>query len=154
MHPSAPLGRESWGDCFPGLRSCLASPWAVTVNAFGVGMSFRADAVGVEMWSVPWTGAMNGVSSIPNIFFIISDVIFFQQPPVFVLKRNGAVMFLLPGDVLNDGLLVPGTHRKNSISRLPMKSRKMRRFPVNPFGRPGFNFFHHVCHGDGAWEGK
>ena len=60
------------------------------------------------------------------------------------------MVFLLAGDVLDDGFFMVGADGEYAVSGLPMKLGEVRGFLVNPLGGAGFDFFYQIRHGDGA----
>lgn len=65
------------------------------------------------------------VESIPHIPFVEFDLVSAQQLPKFVLKRNHAMMFLLPGDVFAHGFNLRKTDGENPVVVLPREIREV-----------------------------
>ena len=96
MEPRA-VGEE------PRVVGVRPSPTGTTVIAQGV----LLNALGVTQFNIPRPEGAHGRSaiaagwSIPHITLIVFEVVFFEEPPVFILKCHFAMMFLLSSDAMH-----------------------------------------------------
>ena len=128
------------------MRECPGvAPRAIAVNAVGEGCR---NAVGVVNEIAVGVGMV--VGSVPDISFVILNGVFFQEATVFVLEGNLAMMFLLVGDVTDDGGLVARADGKRAVTRLPVEATEPGELFVNPLGGTGFDFLDQIGYGDGA----
>ena len=88
--------------------------------------------------------------SIPNVTFINFHAVLPAKRPEFVLKRYRAMMFLLRRNIGADLLDIRLTHRKRTITTLPVKVPVSRPLFLHPFRRTLLGLFHQPGDGDGA----
>ncbi len=74
-------------------------------------------------------------NSFPQIWFVYFHPILSQNTPQFILKRNPSVMFLLAGDIFPNRRNMTRTHPEQPVPILPMEVAKIKKFPLQPFGR-------------------
>ena len=55
------------------------------------------------------------------MIFIIRDIIFFEKQKKLLLKGSGSVVFLLIRNIFDYTPAILRTHRKNTVSGLPLK---------------------------------
>jgi len=76
-------------------------------------------------WAINKSINPERVESIPHIPFVEFDFVTAQQLPELVLKRNLAMMFLLPGDVFAHGLNLRKADGENAVAVLPCEIREV-----------------------------
>jgi hypothetical protein len=76
----------------------------------------------------------------PDVFLVVIDAVFSQQPKKLMLKRFRAMMLFLIPNALFQAIQVRRTHRERSVSTLPLKCVKVWGLGLQPFGRIAFEF--------------
>ena len=78
---------------------------------------------------------------IPDIPFIIFNLIFFQETTVLLFERLLFMMFFLIKDIVFNHVCLFRIDRKPSVAVLPVKIFVLSSFCFHPFGRRCFYFF-------------
>lgn len=94
-----------------------------------------------------------GVRLIPDITFVIRQVVFLQQIPVLFLETDFAVMFGLSGDVFLHRVTMRRADGKHSVTGLPVKVVVPRMTRLQPNRRRSFDFPYQIRRRTGARMG-
>lgn len=88
-------------------------------------------------------------ASVPHILLIPRDSVLLKNTPELVLKRDGSVMLILSIDIPLDDRNMYRTHRKCTVSQLPMEVLGSGQLRLDPFRRFPFEVTNQICHCDG-----
>ena len=80
----------------------------------------------------------NATALIPNISFVVLDLIALQELTKFLVERFSSVMLRLVRDVFQNVIKIGLAHRKHAISALPVKIGELRTFVLIHFEVPVF----------------
>src|SRR6185503_18302789 len=84
---------------------------------------------------------MSQACSIPDVTFVVGNLITFEEPAIFLLKGHLFMVFLLTSNVVDDCVRFGLTHREGAIASLPIEASEVRTFAFNPFRRAGLYRF-------------
>src|SRR5437667_8166905 len=85
--------------------------------------------------------------SLPEVPFVVGNMMFLEQSQELLLERHSAMMVLLGSDVLNGFLQQRQADTEGAVLYLPAKHAVFGKGVMYPFGGAAFDELH--CRGDG-----